>query len=207
MSSDKDEVQKYFKISEDCELAELKKTIVKVNMDNNRFRFRCWHEDRWHYFGFETYMTYKNKIDKFLDDGKHFFQCTNKKDINGDYIFEGDIIKCSKHNFSEQGELFKIYWDNVHCQFLAKSLTRGHCIDLMDTFLPVIHGDIFNTTPNYREYTYTDEQGNSMTFTMPLETVFEQNEGLTKRILELETILAQKDFELQQLKELTNKKE
>ena len=169
-------------------------------MNENRFRFRCWHEDRWHYFGFETYMTYKNKIDKFLDDGKHFFQCTNKKDTNGDYIFEGDVIKCSKHNFSEQNELFKVYWDNEYCQFLAKSLTRGHCIDLMDTFLPVIHGDIFNTTPKYREYTYTDEQGNSMTFTMPLEAVFEQNEGLTKRILELETMLAQKDFELQQLK-------
>lgn len=30
MSNDKDEVQKYFKIPEDCELAELKKTIVNL---------------------------------------------------------------------------------------------------------------------------------------------------------------------------------
>ena len=72
-------------------------------------------------------------------------------------------------------------------------------------FLPVVYGDIFNTTPKYREYTYSDEHGNQYTFSMSLEAVFEQNEGLTKRILELETMLAQKDFELQQLKELTNK--
>lgn len=70
-----------------------------INM-NDRYRFRFWleSENRWFYFGFESFMTYKDQIEKALVDGLKIYQSTGLEDKNGKLIFEGDIIRVKFYN-------------------------------------------------------------------------------------------------------------
>ena len=82
-------------------------------MDN--FTFRIWDKknNKWFYFDFYNYLTYKDYISDFLLDGLETYQNSGQLDKNNKKIYSGDIIKRQNRYIGvvifETG-CFKIKW-------------------------------------------------------------------------------------------------
>lgn len=84
------------------------KNIGRRKMQD-RFRFRLWNEKTKTMIK-DIELTQCRLIDYILQG--NFMQCTGIKDINGDLIFEGDIVRCKDYPFNMNGA------DNYHAEII-----------------------------------------------------------------------------------------
>lgn len=82
-----------------------------------------------------------------IDDNIKLQQCTGSRDIKGNLIYEGDIIRTITNAtyYITIKSLYKVIWEPKYCQFLAEN-GSGICIDLMDAKDVEVIGNVYYTS-------------------------------------------------------------
>lgn len=93
-------------------------------MNTDRFKFRVWDKEKKVYVGDDFLMSRNHDVFGWEHHPERFIveQCTGTKDINGNLIYEGDVIRYDK---LYEGYTFVVKWKPDMVMFVLWDINKG----------------------------------------------------------------------------------
>lgn len=113
----------------------------------SRFKFRAWHKKNKELVYFDNQKLKKDQFQaQYLvsllngDYGNVLMQCTGFLDVNGTYIYEGDIIEDTFIN-----EKYLVYWNKASAMFLISTINGdgGNSLHVADMVQIKVVGNLY----------------------------------------------------------------